>query len=228
MRFEELNWFDIENYLKKEDRLIFVMGACEQHGYLSVTADVKIPQALADAASQKTGVLVAPSVNFGCSPYFLDYPGTLSLRATTFLDLTEDLLRSVYRQGFRRFVFLNGHGGNNLAMTRLYELQNELPGMQIKWYSWWISNSAQMVAQKYEIRPSHANWLEAFAFTRVCDLPKEEKTPPIVPGLCGAKQTKALYGDGSFGGLYQVDEQIMQELFEVCLKDIIQLLEFDD
>ena len=80
MRFEELNWFDIENYLKGEDRLMFVLGACEQHGYLSLLSDVKIPLALADAASQQTGVLVAPPINFGSSPYFLSYPGTLSLR----------------------------------------------------------------------------------------------------------------------------------------------------
>ena len=27
MRFEELNWFDIENYLKTDDRLMVVLGA---------------------------------------------------------------------------------------------------------------------------------------------------------------------------------------------------------
>lgn len=228
MRFEELNWFDIENYLKSEDRLIFVIGACEQHAYLSVACDIKIPLALADAASKITGVLVAPSANFGCSPYFIDYPGTLSLRASTLMDMTEDILRSAYHQGFRRFLFLNGHGGNNLVTTRLYELQNILPDMQIKWYSWWMSNTTQAVAQKYDIKPSHANWLEAFSFTRVCDLPEGEKIPPVVPGLTGAKQSREIYGDGSFGGLYQVDESIMQELFDSCLKDILKLLEFDD
>ncbi len=228
MRFEELNWFDVENYLKKEDRLIFVLGSCEQHGYLSLTTDVKIPLAMADVASTQTGVLVAPAVNFGCSPYFLDYPGTLSMRATTFLGIVEDLMSSAHRQGFRRFLFLNGHGGNNFVTTHLYELQNELPDMQIKWYSWWLSNSVQVVAEKYDIKPSHASWVEAFTFTRVCDLPKGEKIPPVVPGLTGAKQTREIYGDGSFGGPYQVDEPIMQEVFDVCLKDILKLLEFDD
>src|SRR5512139_3376730 len=100
MRLEELNWFDVENYLKNEDRLIVVIGACEQHAYLSLLTDVKIPLALADAASQSTGVLVAPPLNFGCSPYFLKYPGTLSLRTSTMLDVVEDLIRSAYGQGF--------------------------------------------------------------------------------------------------------------------------------
>ena len=64
MRFEECNWMDVENYLQKEDRVILVIGACEQHGYLSLQTDMRIPLALADAASSETGVIVAPTLNF--------------------------------------------------------------------------------------------------------------------------------------------------------------------
>lgn len=110
MRIEELNWFDVESYLKQDDRLILVLGACEQHGYLSLLTDVKIPLALADAASEQTGVLIAPPQNFGSSPYFLHYPGTFSLRVSTLIDLVEDLVRSAYGHGFRRILILNGHG----------------------------------------------------------------------------------------------------------------------
>ena len=78
MRFEDLSWFDVEKYLQKDNRLMVVLGACEQHGYLSLLTDSKIPLALADAASQKTGVLIAPVVNYGISPYFIEYPGSFS------------------------------------------------------------------------------------------------------------------------------------------------------
>src|SRR5512139_2873834 len=102
MRIEDLNWMDVEEYLKHDDRLMLVIGACEQHGYLSLLSDVKIPLALADAASQETGVLVGPPLNFGSSPYFLAYPGTLSLRLSTLLDVVEDVVRSAYGHGFHR------------------------------------------------------------------------------------------------------------------------------
>ena len=92
MRYEDVNWFDLDRYLKTDDRLMLVIGACEQHGYLSMLSDVKIPLSLADAASKQTGVPIAPPLNFGISPYFLNYPGTLSLRVSTFLDLIEDLV----------------------------------------------------------------------------------------------------------------------------------------
>ena len=178
---EDLNWMDVEEYLKHDDRLILVVGACEQHGYLSLLSDVKIPLALADAAAQQTGVLVAPPVNFGSSPYFLAYPGTLSLRLSTLMDVTEDIIRSAFGQGFKRILVLNGHGGNNGLKMRLGELANQLPGLKLQWYAWWMSHSVEEVALRHELKPSHANWLEAFPFTIVADLPEGEKAPAACP-----------------------------------------------
>ncbi len=227
MRIEELNWMDVENYLKAEDRLMLVFGACEQHGYLSLLTDVKVPLALADAASQQTGVLVAPPINFGVSPYFLDYPGTISLRAGTFLDLAEDLVRSTYHQGFRRLLVLNGHGGNDAARMRLVELGNELPGLRVAWYAWWESHSVEELAIRHQLKRAHANWMEAFSFTRVAELPQGEKIPPSINGLLNARQTRQAYGDGSFGGTYLASDAIMDEVFDACLQDVLHLLRFD-
>lgn len=228
MRIEDLNWMDVEEYLKKDDRLILVAGACEQHGYLSLLSDVKIPMALADAASKQTGVLVAPPVNFGSSPYFLTYPGTFSLRLATLMDLMEDIVRSAYGQGFKRILVLNGHGGNNGLKARLTELVNELPGLKMQWYAWWTAHSVEEVAVRHGIKPAHANWLEAFPFTIVADLPGGEKTPPHVPSdILPAEQAREVYGDGSFGGSYRTSEETMQEIFEAALQDILELLKRD-
>jgi len=227
MRFEDLSWFDVEKYLKNDDRLILVLGACEQHGYLSLMADSKIPMALADAASQHAGVLVAPVVNFGISPYFMDYPGTLSLRSSTYLDLVEDIIQSAHHNGFLRILILNGHGGNDPARARLYEVANKLPNLQMAWYSWWQSRSVETVAMKYGLRSFHAAWIEAFQFTRVGDLPVGEKIPPRIPGLVNAKLSRELYQDGVFGGPYQVDDKIMEEVFAASLDDILQLIKFE-
>ncbi|MEJ2599951.1 MAG: creatininase family protein [Anaerolineales bacterium] len=227
MRIEELHWFDVEGYLQNEDRIMLVLGACEQHGYLSLLTDVKVPLALADAASQQSGVLVAPALNFGSSPYFLGYPGTLSLRISTLLDVVEDLVRSAYRHGFRRMLVLNGHGGNDAARGRLYELVNQYPDLHLGWYAWWQSHSVTQVALKHDLKPSHASWLEAFPFTRVTELPDGEKQPPHVPGLMGADEARQVYDDGVFGGPYQVDEAIMDEIFQAALQDVLQLLRFE-
>ncbi len=228
MRMEELNWMDVEGYLQAEDRLMLVLGACEQHAYLSLLTDVKIPLALADAASQQTGVLVAPPMNFGSSPYFMAYPGTFSLRTSTLLDLVEDLVRSAYQHGFRRILVLNGHGGNDPARGRLYEILGELADLRLAWYAWWQAHSVEAVALGHGLKRSHANWLEAFPFTRVAELPEGEKPPPHIPGLLGAQEARQVYGDGSFGGPYSVSLEIMEEMFAAALADVLQLLKFDE
>jgi creatinine amidohydrolase len=228
MRIEDLNWMDVEEYLKHDDRLMLVVGACEQHGYLSLLSDVKIPLALADAASKQTGVLVAPPVNYGSSPYFLTYPGTFSLRLSTFMDAVEDIIRSGYGQGFKRILVLNGHGGNSGLKARLTELANELPGLRFQWYAWWMAHSVEQVAIRHGLKPSHANWLEAFPFTIVADLPEGEKTPPHVPSdILDARSAREVYGDGSFGGRYRAPQETLQEVFDAALQDVLQLLKFE-
>ncbi len=227
MRLSDLNWMDVEAYLKHDDRLMLVLGSCEQHGYLSLMTDTKIPQALADAASQQTGVLVAPALPFGASPYFLAYPGTLSLRIATLMDIAEDLVRSAYRQGFRRILVLNGHGGNDPVRARLYEVANSLPDIRLRWYAWWTSHSVEQIAQTHGLKPAHANWLEAFPFTIVGDLPETPKAPPTVPGLMGAQEARQVYGDGSFGGPYLASDAMMSELFQAALGDVLHLLAFE-
>jgi creatinine amidohydrolase len=227
MRIEEMNWMDVEEYLQHDDRLMLVVGACEQHGYLSLLSDVKIPLALADAASKQTGVLVAPPLNFGSSPYFLTYPGTLSLKLTTLMDAVEDILRSAYGQGFKRILVLNGHGGNSGLKIRLTELANQCSGIQVQWYAWWMAHSVEEVAIRHDLKPGHANWLEAFPFNIVADLPQGEKTPPHVPSdILDAQKTREVYGDGSFGGLYRVPQETLGEIFDAALLDVLQLLKF--
>ena len=225
MRLGEMNWMEIEAYLKKDNRIMLVLGSTEQHGYLSTLADVKIPLAMADAASQQCEVLVAPPVNFGCSPYFLAYPGTISLRVETLNNLVEDIVRSLYSQGFKRILILNGHGGNSPAKLRLQEIGQELPELRMLWYSWWLSEGVSAVAKAHGLKPYHANWSEAFSFVRVTAIPQQNKEPLETDRILNPEQSKDFYGDGIFGGLYQTDDAVMNEVFSAALKEIIRMLE---
>jgi creatinine amidohydrolase len=227
MHFSDLNWMQVEEYLKNDDRLMLVIGSTEQHAYLSLLTDTKIPLALAEAAGKKTGVLIAPPVSFGCSPYFLAYPGTISLRVSTLLAVVEDVVRSAYGQGFRRFLVLNGHGGNAAARAFLDELANELPELQVRWYAWWQTETVGKIAEKYDLPLDHANWTEAFPFTRVGELPDEVKPPVESTDRFNAERVREALGDGSFGGPYQVEDAIMDEIFEACLADVLEKIKFE-
>ncbi len=227
MRISELNWMDVEEYLNVDDRIMVVLGASEQHGYLSLQTDTKIPLALADAASVKTNVIIAPEITIGVSPYFLSYPGTISIRSEVYLQFVSDVIHSLYQAGFKRILVLNGHSGNSVVSTKLVELGNTYNGLKLSWYAWWESHGVLALAQKYELMPEHASWMEAFPFTRVTEMPEGEKPGVSYTGVLNAEETRAKYGDGVFGGKYQVDDAIMQEMFDICLLDVMNLLKFE-
>jgi len=139
----------------------------------------------------------------------------------------EDIVRSAYGQGFKRILVLNGHGGNSGLKARLTELSNDLPELKMQWSAWWMAHSVEEVASHHELKRTHANWVEAFPFTIVADLPEGEKTPPHVPSdIMDSRSAREVYGDGSFGGKYRVPPEMMQEVFEAALQDLLQLLKF--
>ena len=125
-------------------------------------------------------------------------------------------------------LFVNGHGGNNPATAVLAELVNELPGLKVDWYAWWVAPSVQRVAGEAGLVGNHANWLEAFPFCRVAEMPEAVKPPMSAPrAILNADETKATYGDGVFGGgPYVADDALMQKLFDAAVADIVEKLKF--
>ena len=226
MHFDKLTWMQVREYLQKEDRLMIVLGATEQHGYISLMADIEIPLALADAASVETGVLVAPPLNFGCSSYFIDYPGTISLRVSTLLNVVEDVIRSVYHQGFRRLLIVNGHGGNESAKVALGELVNELKELQLSWYDWWKSPAVKAYAEGKGLGTNHASWMEAFPFLHTSGMPEGEKVPFETHRILSSKSVKESIGDGVYGGKYKASDDVMNELFVIAFREVLALLQF--
>jgi creatinine amidohydrolase len=220
MQLADLNWMDVESYLKQDDRIILITGATEQHAYLSLLTDIKIPQAIAAAVAEQEVVLVAPPLNFGCSEYFMEYPGTITLSQSTFDLVVSEVVDSLMQHGFRRFFVMNGHGGN-IMPAALERLQQENEGVRIVWYSWWEGEAAQQIARDTGETPNHANWLENFPFTRVAELPAGAKPTAT---WTGENPTRAELGDGSFGGAYQVSDATMQRLFEAVVREAAGLL----
>lgn len=100
----------------REAVVVIPVGSIEQHGpHCPVDVDLSIPVAIAREAAQRAngGILVAQPIPFGFTHYNRGFMGTVTLRLETFLAVVQDITRSVYDNGFRRIVLLNGHGGNH-------------------------------------------------------------------------------------------------------------------
>lgn len=216
MRLQDLNWMDVERYLERDNRIILITGSTEQHSYLSLMTDILIPSRMAYTVAEREQVLCAPPLNFGISDMFTEFPGTISLSTLTFEAVLSEIVLSLYHQGFSRFFVFNGHGGNRMP-ARMNELVQEEVA-RIVWYDWWRERAAHAFAQERGLRIDHANWGENFPFVRVTDETLPTEKPPINLALLEERQSaRAVLGDGSFGGRFQVDDSIMNALFmAVC------------
>jgi hypothetical protein len=62
----------------------------------------------------------------------------------------------------------------------------------------------------------------------VAELPSGEKKPATSPRLLSADETRALYGDGVFGGAYSAGDDVRQRVFDACVADVVERLRFDE
>jgi len=226
MLLEDLSWMDVERYLERDDRVVVVIGACEQHGYLSLLTDVRIPLEVAREACRREGVLIAPPLPFAISPNFIAYPGTLSLQPETFVTVVRELVEGLLAQGFHRVLVSNGHGGNTGLLTPLLiELGNAHPDAHLVLFQYWLSPTVAAAFQEAGLSGHHANWSENFSFTRVGPVPGGEKEPVEVARTASASALRAALGDGSFGGPYQASEEVMERVFSAAVEAMAAALQ---
>ncbi len=132
-----MNWMQVQEYLTRDDRAVIPLGSTEQHAYLSLATDAILSERVAVEAAEPLGVPVFPVVAYGITPYFLAFPGSVSLRVSTYVAMVGDILDSLHGQGFRRFLLVNGHGGNSPAGSFAAEWMARHPGTKIVFHNWW-------------------------------------------------------------------------------------------
>ncbi|MEJ2666570.1 MAG: creatininase family protein [Deinococcales bacterium] len=229
MRISEMNWMRVERYLQSDDRAVVPMGSTEQHGYLSLAVDAILSERVAVEAAEPLGVPVFPPLNYGITPYFLRYPGSVSLRLETYQRLVADVLDSLAVTGFKRILFVNGHGGNSAGGSILQEWMNEHAGVRVKWHNWW--NAPRTFAAVHAVDPiaSHASWMENFPWTRLQDVTVPEAPKSMIDvsrmRLMDAQGVRAYLGDGNFGGEYSKPDERMMEIWDAGVEETREALE---
>jgi len=124
-------WQEVEHYLENSRGIIIPIGSTEQHGPTGlIGTDAICAETIAQGVGESTGALVAPTLNIGMALHHLAFPGSISLRPTTLIQVLQDVISSLAGSGFQRFFFINGHGGNmatvKAAFPQIYSHLAEL------------------------------------------------------------------------------------------------------
>ena len=229
MKIAEMNWMQVEGHLAHDNRAVVPLGSTEQHSHLSLCVDSILSERIAIEAAEPLMVPVFPVLAYGLTPYFMAYPGTVTLSLSTYAGLIRDILTSLYKAGFRKILLCNGHGGNQPAQTVAIEFTAEHPDAAVRFHNWWSAPKTFEAVQKIDKVASHASWMENFPWTRLPNLKLPEHQKPMIDlermRLKDPAALRDYLGDGNFGGHYQRSDDEMLAIWSVAVEETRALLE---
>ncbi|WP_332765294.1 creatininase family protein [Phenylobacterium sp.] len=206
-------WQEIEAYLEHSKSVVIPIGSNEQHGPTGLLGtDWLCPEIIAHEAQKTSDLLVGPTFNIGMAQHHLGFPGTISLRPSTFIAAIGDWVRSLHAHGFEKIYFLNGHGGNvatiEAAFSELYaeaSFARVERGFSCKLKNWWELRGVLALANRQfpTGHGSHATPSE-IAVTQWAypdHIKAANYAPQIAPTgpIREAKDFRARYPDGRMG-----------------------------
>ncbi|SDU92313.1 creatininase family protein [Pseudomonas mucidolens] len=145
MLLHQSTWIEIGQFLERSRTVVIPIGSNEQHGPTGLLGtDWMCPEIIAHQAQKSADILIGPTFNIGMAQHHLGFPGTISLRPSTFIAAIGDWTRSLAAHSFEKILFLNGHGGNiatiEAAFSELYaeaSFARRPAGFALKLCNWW-------------------------------------------------------------------------------------------
>jgi creatinine amidohydrolase len=228
-------WPEVETYLNTSKGIIIPIGSTEQHGPTGlIGTDAICAEAIAKGVGEATHALVGPTINVGMALHHTAFPGSMSLRPSTLILVIRDSLTALAKAGFRRFFFLNGHGGNiatlKAAFAETYDALDTLTEgdpLRCTVGNWFMSRSVYTLAKELygDQEGSHATPSEV-ALTQYV-YPDAIKTAPLSPTvnsghpIYGATEFRRNYPDGRMGSNPALaTPEHGQRLYEAAVKDL--------
>jgi creatinine amidohydrolase len=158
---------DLRRLAAADAMVILPVGSTEQHGpHLPVQVDALLAGEVARRTAVKLAahapVVVAPTLWMGLAEHHMAFGATITLDFATFHSLLRCVCRSILRDGFRRILILNGHGGNIAALTVLAgELATELEAPVATATYWTLPEATEAFGRILERQPNVRHACEA-------------------------------------------------------------------
>lgn len=114
------SWAEVEEYLKHSQTIIIPVGSIEQHGeHLPLGTDTMVAEGIAEAVAMQAGLLAVPAVSYGWCPHHMVLTGTVTIRPEVLIEYLYDIIDSLSKHGFKKFLLINGHRIVNISWMQI-------------------------------------------------------------------------------------------------------------
>jgi len=241
MRLQMCTWPEVDDYLNGSSGIIIPIGSTEQHGPTGfIGTDALCPELLAHEIGARLDVMVAPTLSIGMAQHHLGFSGSITLRPTTLISVVCDVVNSLTRQGFDRFFFLNGHGGNiatlQAAFSEIYAESSlgtagqNRPSVRCHLENWWNGPGVKEISEREfaQSEGSHATPSEValtyFGYPEDGERVRHTQlTPQLAPKgpIYDADDYRRRFADGRIGSDPALaTAEIGKDLFDVAVRDL--------
>ena len=138
MYLADLCWQEAEKVLADPKTVVVIpVGSTEQHGCVGpLGTDWMIPNEFCRRIADEEHLVIVPTIPYGVATHHINFPGTIDLGIETMIKVMDAVFTSLFRHGARRFVVLNGHGGNDPAIEKA-ALEIYRKGGLVSLIDWW-------------------------------------------------------------------------------------------
>ena len=144
----DMTWVEVRDLIAEQKPAVIVpIGTTETQGRHNPTGyDHFVAQHVAVEAARKCNAVVAPTLCYGYSELFYEFPGTITLQPETLQNLIYDVTASLIRMGLTHVVFMNNHDPNQPILNHAIARIRKDFGLVMP--SLWPTNMARTFGQK--------------------------------------------------------------------------------
>ncbi len=140
--------------------VIVPVGLVEAHGpHLTLGLDMDTAVYFSRRVAEASGAILAPAIHYGFADEMKEYPGTVGVRAETLALVVQDISELFIYHGFKKVIFLSGHGANKLGCELgFYKVWEKYPDFKPACWNWWSDAGVTGIhhADKGETEVAHA------------------------------------------------------------------------